>query len=261
MDLAGAIVDLDGTVYHGDHLLPGAAAGVRALRAAGLDLCFFSNNPIRDGDAYVERLQDLGIDARPGEACSAGAVTTEYLRANHANDAVMVVGDDGLRAQLRAADLTLTDDPDETDVLVGSWTRDFHYDDMHRALRAVDDETVFLGTDPDRTVPHPGGEIPGSGAIIRALAGVTDREPDAVLGKPSAVARAAALDRLGAAPEDCLVVGDRLETDLAMGAEAGMTTVLVLSGVTDRADLAASARDPDFVIEGLGDVGDVLAAL
>jgi len=260
MTLRGAVVDLDGTVYEGGKLLPGARAGIDSLRDAGIDPLFFSNNPTRDGAAYVEYLADLGLDVRPGEACSAGVVTTEYLREHHANDEILLVGSGGLRDQFRAAGLSLASTPADADVLVGSWTREFGYDDMSDALAAVGPETAFVGSDPDRTVPSDdGGVVPGSGAIIDALAAVVGRDPDAILGKPSERALAVALDRLGCAPEECLVVGDRLDTDLAMGARAGMTTALVLSGIADRDDLADSEVTPDYVIEGLGDIEEVLA--
>ena len=258
MTFAGAIVDLDGTVYRGDDLLPGTAGGIDRLRTAGLDLLFFSNNPTESGEAYVDRLRRLGLDARAGEACSAGDVTTEYLLETHSEDAVMLVGSPGLREQFREAGLSLTGDPAATDVLVGSWTDEFGYDDMLVALRAVDEETTFLGTDPDRTVPARAGLIPGSGAVVGALSATLGRDPDAMLGKPSETALGFALERLGVDPAACLVVGDRLETDIALGERAGMTTVLVRSGVTGDAELAASDIDPDYVLDGLADIGTVL---
>jgi HAD superfamily hydrolase (TIGR01450 family) len=261
MALSGAIVDLDGTVYRGDNLLPGVDKALSSLRNAGISLLFFSNNPTKDGDAYVARLSEMGLDVRPGEACSAGVATTEFLRANHATDDVMLVGSAGLRDQMEAVGINLTDDPAATDVLVGSWTPDFCYEDMCAALDAVDEETVFLGTDPDRTFPEANGAfVPGSGAIINSLAATVGREPDGILGKPSEAALNLALERLGVPPEECLVVGDRLSTDLAMGKRAGMTTVLVLTGVCDRDDIATSELDPDYVIDGLGNIDAVLSA-
>jgi HAD superfamily hydrolase (TIGR01450 family) len=260
--VSGAIVDLDGTVYRGDDLIPGAAAGVDALREHGCGLCFFSNNPTKDGAAYVDRLRELGVDAREGEACSAGVATARYLADHHAGDPVLLVGDEGLAEQLRAADVRLTDDPAEASVLLGSWTNDFDYYDMMAAMDAVEEDTVFLGSDPDRAIPYDDGRlIPGSGAIVGALARTVGREPDRILGKPSDVARDLALDRLGlsaADAADCLVVGDRLDTDLLLGERAGMTTALVLSGVTDRADLADSDVEPDYVLENLGEIDTLL---
>jgi len=261
MSFSGAIIDLDGTVYRGETLLPGVPGAIEKLRAAGLSPLFFSNNPTRDSADYVDHLSGLGVDVRPGEACSAGVTTVEYLRSNHAGDDILLVGSDGLRDQLLAADLSLTRDPAEADVLLGSWTPEFDYGDMTDALRAVEDDTVFLGTDPDRTFPQANGdEVPGSGAVVDALAATVGRDPDAILGKPSEQALSLALDRLGVPAEACLVVGDRLSTDLAMGQRAGMTTVLVLTGVCDREDISTSPVQPDYVIDGLGDIDEVLAA-
>ncbi|MBX0323056.1 HAD-IIA family hydrolase [Halomicroarcula sp. F13] len=259
MTVRGVIVDLDGTVYHGDRLLPGAAAAVDRLRERGTSLCFFSNNPLHDGAEYVDRLTEMGVDARPGEACSSAVVTREYLDANHAGDAVFVVGTPSLRDRVRATAAELVSDPRAADVLLASWTDEFHYRDMVDALRAIDEETAFLGTDPDRTFPdEDGNPTPGSGAIIRAIGGVVERDPDLVLGKPSDVAVEAALERVGCAPEECLVVGDRLDTDVAMGERAGMETVLVRTGVSDDDDVERSEVTPDHVVDSLADVTALL---
>ena len=260
MTLRGAIVDLDGTVYRGAELLDGTVDGIEAIRSAGLELLFLSNNPIKDGEQYVGHLREMGLEVADGEACSAGVVTTEYLVDNHADDRIFCIGADGLREQFLEAGLTVTDDPLETDVLVASWTPAFDFDDMQDALDASDGEITFLGTDPDRTFPlEKDSLVPGSGAIIGSVAAVTGMEPEKILGKPSEVARRSALDRLGVDAGECLIVGDRLNTDLRMGADAGMTTVLVLTGVTDRTDIADSDVDPDYVIEDLGGITDVLS--
>jgi HAD superfamily hydrolase (TIGR01450 family) len=256
----GVVVDLDGTVYRGDRLISGAGQGIEGLREAGCSTLFVSNNPTRSGDEYVQRLSHLGIPAQPGDALSAGDATVEYLRENHSSDAVMLVGAPGLREQLLAADISLTEDATETDVLVGSWTPEFEYRDMNAALQAVDGNTPFLGTDPDRTFPREDDrEEPGSGAIIGALAETVGRDPDAILGKPSAYMADLVTQRLGADPEECLVVGDRLGTDLLLGERVGMTTVLVLSGVTDRSDVEVSDLAPDYVLDSLAEVETVLA--
>jgi 4-nitrophenyl phosphatase len=261
MSYSGAIVDLDGTVYRGNKLVDGAQIGIDTLRDAGVDVLFFSNNPLNSGEAYIERLGDLGLTVDGLQACSSGVVTTEYLVNHHPEERIFCIGDDKLREQFRTAGLAVTDDPERADVLVASWTAEFNYDDMRDALAALDEDTVFLGTDPDRTFPMPGGrEVPGSGAIIDSVAAVTGRDPDAVLGKPSATARDAALSRLGVAARECLVVGDRLDTDLRMGQQAGMTTVLVLSGVTASDEIDDSDVTPDYVVEHLGEIEQVLDA-
>ena len=259
MTLRGAIVDLDGTVYRGDELLDGTREGIDALRAAGLDLFFLSNNPIKDGEQYVRRLRGMGLDVEAGAASSAGAVTTDYLVDHHADDRIFLIGHEGLRDQFLAADLPVTDDPAAADVVVASWTPEFDFADMQDALDASDGDVAFYGTDPDRTFPLEGNSlVPGSGAIIGSVASVMGVEPQKVLGKPSDVALQAALDSLDVDPSACLIVGDRLDTDLRMGARAGMTTVLVLTGVSDRGDIADSDIDPDHVVESLGEIETVL---
>lgn len=240
MTLRGAVIDLDGTVYRGETLLPGVQDAIDNLRGAGTDLLFFSNNPTKAGQEYVERLREFGLDVRPDEACSAGDATTRFLREHHSDDRIMLVGAEGLREQFRTAGLTLTTDPKRAEVFVGSWTPSFGYEHMETALRAIDADTPFFGTDPDRTFPGENGQVsPGSGAIVNALAATVGREPDAFLGKPSDAALSLVDERVDADPEECLVVGDRLGTDLALGDRAGMTTVLVQTGVTDREDVAA----------------------
>jgi HAD superfamily hydrolase (TIGR01450 family) len=262
MTVRAAIIDLDGTVYRGGTLCDGTRAGLQSLRDAGLDLLFFSNNPLKDGEEYVERLTELGLDVSAGEACSSGVVTTEYLAENHPEDSVFCIGAEGLREQFRAADLSVTDEPDAADVLVTSWTSEFDFADMRDALAVFDEETTFLGTDPDRTFPMEGGTVvPGSGAIIGSVAAVVGAQPDAILGKPSNTAQEAALERLDAEASECLVVGDRLDTDLKMGDRAGMTTVLVLTGVAERADIAESDIEPDYVIDSLGEIETILDEL
>ena len=260
MTVRGVLLDLDGTVYHDDNPLPGAPEAVDRLRERELSISFFSNNPLHGGQEYVERLQSLGIDARPGEACSSAVVTREYVDDHHAGDEVFVIGSASIRERIGRGRATVVGEPHDADVLLASWTDEFHYDDMIDALRALDAGTVYLGTDPDPTFPGPEGyPVPGTGAILRAITGVTEREPDRVLGKPSDVAIEAALDRLDHDPGDILVVGDRLETDILLGERAGMETALVMTGVTDDEKLAASDVKPDHVLDSLADVDSVLS--
>jgi 4-nitrophenyl phosphatase len=261
MTIRGAILDLDGTVYRGGDLIPGSADAVRALRDAGIGVVFVSNNPARPLSAFAAKLRDLGVEATAEDVITSGVVTAEYLVDEHAADELFVVGGDGFRALLRDANLSLTDDPRAADVLVASYDRGFGYDDLVDALHVLGREgTGFVGTDPDRTIPSGDGELlPGSGAIVGAIAHTTEREPDAVLGKPSERAARAALDRLGVPAKDCLVVGDRLDTDVALGDRVGATTAVVRTGVTDDRALDTSAVKPDHVLDSLAGVTRLLS--
>ena len=260
IDYEAVILDVDGTIVRGDELLPGAIDGIRALEAAGCSRLLFSNNPTRGSVHYREKLDPHGLEVDADNVLTSATVTAEFLADTHPGERVFLIGGRRLEAILEDASVELTDDPEAAQVVLGSFDREFSYDALHDALRALERGLPFYGTDPDETIPVDDGEIPGSGAILAAMEAVAGREPDAVLGKPSAVAAEAAMARLGADPRRTLVVGDRLDTDIALGDQAGMTTAVVLTGVTDRSDLESptTGPEPDHVLESLGDVGSLL---
>lgn len=258
MTYEGAVLDLDGTVYRGDTPISGVAQTIERLRAANVRILFFSNNPTKSPDEYADRLAGLGIDADPTEILSSGTVTSRYLAAEHPDDPVFLIGDDGLEAQFEAAGIDVVADATDATLLVASWARDFSYDDMLAGYRALEAGADLYGTDPDRLIPTNGGLVPGSGAILNAIGGIVDREPSKILGKPSSESQTAALDALGVPANRCFVVGDRLSTDIEFGNRAGMTTVLVRTGVTTADDLETSEVRPDFVVDSLEDVPETL---
>lgn len=258
MEFRGAVLDVDGTVVRGDEPIPGAPEGFDRLRRAGIDPLFVSNNPTKPASAYVQRLGRAGYDVDADRVFTAGTLTTKYLTEHHAAADLLVIGEEGLVDQLVAADLSITDAHDDADALVVSIDRGFGYEDLRTARWALDRGIPFIGTDRDLIIPAPEGDVPGSGAMIRAVAAVAERDPDIVLGKPSEPAIEFVRERLACPPEACLVVGDRLDTDIAFGERAGMTTVLVRSGITDDATLETSEIQPDHVLEHLGEIDRVI---
>ncbi|PCR90779.1 HAD-IIA family hydrolase [Natrinema ejinorense] len=257
-DYEAVILDVDGTIVRGEELLPGATDGLRALEAAGCSRLLFSNNPTRGADHYGTKLAPHGIDIDPDAVLTSATVSAAYLATTHPGEAVYLVGEERLETILDDAAVELTADPDAAEVVLGSFDSEFSFGTLWESLRALEGEVAFYGTDPDVTIPVDGGEIPGSGAILAAMEAVAGREADAILGKPSSIAATAAMDRLDADPSNTLVVGDRLNTDIALGSNAGMDTALVLTGVTDRADLAAAEVEPDHVLDSLAAVETVL---
>jgi len=257
--IRGAVVDVDGTVLRGDAVCPGAREGLAALRDAGVETLYCSNNPSSRPPAYVERFADHDLAVDPDRVLTSATVTAAYLAREHADAAHFVVGSDPLRATLSDRGLAVIDDPEAADVVVGSWDDGFDYAELQRSLWALETADAFYGTDPDRVVPTDDRPMPGSGAIVRSMAGVADRDPDAVLGKPHAFTRRLALDRLGTDPAETLVVGDRLDTDVALAAD-GMASALVLTGIADREDVEAAPADrqPDHVLDTLADVAALL---
>ncbi len=268
----GVVFDVDGTLVWGEDPVPGAASAVAAAREHG-PVAFVTNNPVAPAERYVDRLAAAGIEVDPGEVVTAGEVTAEVVAGRYPEPA-HVVGESGLVQRLRERDVTVTDSPTAADAgtVVASIDRSLSYDDLTRALRAFEaGDPAFVGTDPDPVIPGEDGLVPGSGAVVDAVASVAGRRPDAMAGKPAPPARTAAFDALGVPPERALVVGDRRGTDVALGARAGATTALVLSGVTDESDLDAEdatadggapaddgAPTPDHVVQSVADLPERL---
>lgn len=253
-------MDLDGTVYLGEELIPGADAAISTLRDLDIPLLFVTNKAVDRRETYCEKLTALGVPAAPDDVLTSGGMTASYLTRHHPDDPIYVVGEDPLREELSQAGLQLTDRPAEAEVLLASMDRQFDYRTLTDALHALDDGTTFIATNPDRTCPTESGEIPDCAAMVGAIEGATGHELERVIGKPAQTAIDAALSRLGVEPASSLMVGDRLSTDVVMGNRAGMTTVLVLSGVTDRETVAQSTTQPDYVLDSVADIGAVLGS-
>jgi len=254
--LEAAILDLDGTVYRGDSLIPGARRSLERLREAVEEVLFLTNKAIERRRDYSRKLQRLGVEASHDDVVNSGWVTAQYISETYPDREAFVVGESPLIDELHDAGVaTTTEDPGT--LLVASMDREFDYEDLDLALRTLDEERPFLATNPDRTCPTEDGAIPDAAGMIGAIEGVTGQTVDEVLGKPSPTMIETALDRVGVESERCLMVGDRIETDILMGERAGMTTALVLSGVTDRETAAESEIEPDYVLESIADLGTV----
>ena len=213
----GFIFDLDGTVYLGERLLPGAAAVIAALRAGGQRVCFLSNKPIQSRADYAAKLTRLGVPTQMDEVINSSYVLARYLAREAPGARCFVIGEARLVAELEEAGLKPVDGP-EVDWVVVAFDRTFDYRKLDVALQAVKRHGArLIGTNPDRTCPVEGGEIPDAAGMIGAVEGVTGRRVDPIVGKPSPIMLAVALERLGLAASECAIVGDRLETDIAMG--------------------------------------------
>lgn len=258
---AGAIFDLDGTVYLEEHLIPGADEAITYVRDNGIEVSFVTNKAIERRSTYREKLRSFGISTSNDRIMTSSGMSAAYLAKNHRTDPIFVVGEAPLCQELTERGLLLTDNPSEATVLLASMDRDFDYERLTGALHAMDDTTAFLATNPDRTCPTQDGEIPDCGAVVGAIEGATGHELDHVIGKPSQTAIDAATSALDVDPERCLFVGDRLETDIQMGNAAGMTTILVLSGVSSRENVANSSIQPDYTIDSVAAIDSVLNRL
>jgi len=253
-DYAAYIFDLDGTVYLGDALLPDADTTIRRLRAAGARVLFLSNNPTRTRAQYAARLTALGIPTEPDDVVNSSFVLVRWLLAEAPGSRLFVVGEQPLCDELLAAGFELADNAEDVAFVIASFDRTFVYRKLQIAFDALRAGARFIATNPDRYCPTPGGGEPDAAAIIAAIEACSAHPVEVVVGKPSPIMARTVLDLLQLPPARCLMIGDRLETDIAMGIEAGMATALTLTGATDRRMLAASSTRPDFVIESIADL-------
>ena len=254
----GFIFDLDGTVYLSDRLIPGADRVIRLLRESGKEVVFLSNKPIQAREDYAAKLTSLGIPTDPKEVVNSTLVMTRFLKRNAPQARIFVVGEEPFVEELKRAGFTITDEPGEIDYVVVAFDRTFDYRKLNIAFQAIKRGAHFVATNPDRTCPVEGGEIPDCAAMIAAIEAVTLKKVEVIVGKPSPLIIQAALEVMKLRPENCILIGDRLETDIKMGKDSGIATGLVLTGVTNEQTLKESSIHPDFVFQSIADVERLL---
>ena len=250
----GWLFDLDGTVYLGERLLPGADRVIEALRADGRRVGFLSNKPLYTREDYATKLTRLGVPATAGDVINSSLVLTRHLATLDPGAPVFVIGEPPLIGELRASGFEVRDDHRVRWVVI-AFDRTFDYAKLNTALQAVRQGARLIATNPDRTCPTEDGEIPDCAGMIAAVEAVTGHTVEAIVGKPSRIILDVALATLGVPAADYVIVGDRIETDIAMGKRLGLATVLVLSGVTRADDPRIREVAPDLV---LGSVADLL---
>jgi NagD protein len=249
---AGYALDLDGTVYLGDELLPGAADTVRRLREAGARVVFITNKPLDTAEEYATKLSALGIPAETDDVVTAVEALVLYLRERHRERRLLLVSEDVVARRLAAEGFLVTADPAEAEVVVVSFDRTFSYAKLHAAFRAVrENGAVIVATNPDPYCPTPDGGLPDCAAMLAAIEACTGARAEAVVGKPSRFMAEALLARLGVPAGDVAVVGDRLTTDVAMAKSVGAAGILVLTGATGAAGAAQNGIEPDYVLDGI----------
>ncbi|MFC2108163.1 HAD-IIA family hydrolase [Candidatus Bipolaricaulota bacterium] len=249
--IEGYLLDLDGTVYLGESLIEGAGRAIETLRTRGRKIAFLTNKPLHSRGDYAEKLTSLGVPASEEDVVTSSYVLARYLAENAPGARVFAIGEEPLLVELRDAGLVLTDAPEEIEYVVAAFDRTFDYRKLNIGFQALRRGARFIATNPDRTCPVEGGEIPDAAAVIASLEATSQRKVETVVGKPSRYMTQAGLERLGVPAERAAIVGDRLETDVAMGLNGGLVAILTLSGVTTREIFDASTIKPDYVIENL----------
>jgi 4-nitrophenyl phosphatase len=246
--------DLDGTIYLGDDLLPGARRVVEELRARDLPVRFLSNNPTKDPEQYAAKLDELGLPTLVEEVVNTVVTMTRWLL-DHAPDAVVFpISEPPLIRSLERAGIRMSSDPAEIDIVIASYDRTFTYEKLQIAFDAIwfHRRARLVATNPDRFCPFPGGRgQPDCAAITAAIEACTGATCQANAGKPDPAMLHAAFAGLEVDLGECVMVGDRLSTDIRMALDAGLDAALVLTGETRPGDLEglAPADAPHLVLD------------
>lgn len=255
-------LDMDGTVYLGARLLPGAKDFVEGLRNREVPFVFLTNNSSRSRREYVAKLRAMGLSVGSDGVMTSGEATIRLLAREHPGRRVFLVATRSFEEEVREAGVRLVDEPSAAEVAVFAFDTSLPYARLATFCDIVRNERVpFLATHPDINCPVDGGYIPDVGAFLALIEASTGRRPDGIVGKPNRGMVTALCERLGFPAEKIAYIGDRLYTDVAMARNTGMLSVLVLSGETSRTDLTRSDLQPDVVFEHLGELNGYLGVI
>jgi HAD superfamily hydrolase (TIGR01450 family) len=250
----GLLIDLDGVVWIGRDPVPGSVEALRGLLDAGKRIVFVTNNPGRLPEAYVERLRELGVEVGPKQIVTAGIAVArlagEAASAAGEGGSAFVIGASPLKEMVAATGARLLEgeEAEHADVVVVSGHKDFNYGELKAAKFALDRGAQLFATSHDPTMPYPGGELPGTGAVLAAVE-VASGKQATIAGKPERHLFEMAKEVAG---EGLLaMVGDRISSDIDGGRAAGLETILVLSGTTSRAEAEAADPVPDHILDDL----------
>jgi 4-nitrophenyl phosphatase len=252
------LLDLDGTFYLGNRLLPGALDLVHVIQEQGLDFIFLTNNSSRHRRHYAEKLRHLGLEISDDKVITSSEATAQYILKEQPGAGVYVVGTPSLEETLEHFGILLTDEDPELAVLGFDTT--LTYEKLWKLCDLVREGIPYLATHHDLNCPTQDGVMPDIGAMIAFVEASTGRRPDVVIGKPHRPILEAIQLRVGVATEGLCMVGDRLYTDIALG-QHGLTTIMVLSGEARREDLQGSEFQPDFVFEDLDELATLLRSI
>jgi 4-nitrophenyl phosphatase/NagD protein len=250
-DMQCFLLDMDGTFFLGDELLPGALDFMDYLDKNGLDYLFLTNNSSKHAGLYAEKIRKLGFDVPEEKIFTSGAATTIYLQKQKPGAKVYLVGTKALQDEFERSGFKLTNE--NPDFVVLGFDTSLTYEKLITFCDLVREGKPYIATHPDINCPVPNGFIPDIGSFMALIEASTGRKPDVIIGKPNVHIVDAVVQKTGFPKSQIAMIGDRLYTDIAMGM-AGIKTILVLSGETKREDLKGSPFQPDLVANNLGDI-------
>lgn len=237
------VFDMDGTIYLGDHLLPGAARLIGELRRREIPVRFLSNNPTKDPEQYAEKLARLGLPTELADIANTVVTTTAWLKAHHPDAVVFPIAEEPLKRALAKAGIRMSEDPEEIDIVIASYDRTFDYRKLQIAFDAIwfHKRAFLIQTNPDRFCPFPGGRgEPDCASITAAIEACTGTTCRRSLGKPDPIMLQTVMATLPEASiARSVMVGDRLQTDIKMALDTDMVSAVVLTGEATAKDVAA----------------------
>ena len=250
----GYIFDLDGTIYLGDDLMPGAKRLIEELRVLGKKVVFLSNNPTKDPKMYGEKLTKLGLPTPENETVNTVVTMTQWLLKNHPGATVFPISEEPLKRSLWEAGIRMSERAEEIDIVIASYDRGFEYRKLQIAFDAIwsHKRARLVTTNPDPYCPLPGGRgEPDAAAIVAAIEACTGTRCEVNVGKPGRIMVDTIMDMLGLEVSECIMTGDRLYTEIRMALDAGMPSAVILTGETTAAMLDAESdkNKPDWVLD------------
>jgi 4-nitrophenyl phosphatase len=252
-NLKSLILDMDGVLWRDDAPIGDLSKIFKRVRERGLKFVFATNNGTKTPEQYLEKLSELGVTVEPWQVITSALGVAQMLKGKiPAGAFVFVIGEDGIKVALKdqGFEVATVETAEKAQAVVIGLDRQVSFAKMREATLLVRRGVPFYATNPDKTFPTPRGEIPGAGAWISVIVTATDVEPT-YAGKPYPFLMEMALEKLETKPIETLVVGDRLETDIAAGQAMGCPTALVLSGVSTRAQAEAWSPPPSFIVQDL----------
>lgn len=247
----GFIIDMDGVIYHGNHLLPGVHKFLDWLRKEEINFLFLTNSCERSPRELQEKMDRLGIRVAASHFYTSALATASFLASQRPGGSAYVIGEAGLINALYEAGFSMNDI--NPDYVVMGMTRSYSYEKIERAINLVRKGAKLIGTNPDLTDKMGKDIAPATGALISPIELATGIQAYFV-GKPSPIMMRVGLRMLGCTREETAIVGDRMDTDIIAGIHADIDTVLVLSGVTAEEDLKTFAYHPRYVLSGVGEI-------
>ncbi len=248
------LLDMDGTFYLGNRIFDWSYTFLDKLAEQSKSFYFLTNNSSNSRERYVEKLAGMGLTVSPDRIITSGEATTIHLNRRKPGAKVYLAGTPALEKEFRDAGFVLTDDC--PDFVVIGFDTTLTYEKLWKVCDFVRDGVEYIATHPDFNCPIEGGYMPDIGGIIAFVRACTGKDPDKIIGKPNHYIVDAVMEKLGVGKEEIAMVGDRLYTDIAMGANSGITSILVLSGETSLKDLENSSIQPDYIFDHLGKIAE-----